>query len=84
MSKKLPLYSIGVPGQSVQPPPPISPKQPIFSSYTNKLIGYGHLTNDILCDAPPEHNRYKKNFHVIVYNPANDTYMAHDWQHRNY
>lgn len=56
----------------------INQDTPVYSSYTGNLIGNGPLTYGIPTDAPKGYPNYGTNYHVIEYNPANNSYMAHD------
>ena len=74
----VPVYNLNVPYGGLQGPPMIiSPTTPVYSSYTGDLVGYGPLAQGTPNDAPKNHPNYKKNFHVVEYNPANNSYMAH-------
>ena len=74
----VPVWNLNTPDGGLQGPPmTISPTTPVYSSYTSKLIGFGSLETGIPTDAPEDHPNYNKNFHVVVYNPVNDSYMAH-------
>lgn len=77
MSKQLPVYDINYPGGGPQRPVTISDSSPVYSTYSGNLIGYGPLTTGVKCDAPIGHPNYGKDYHVVEYNPANNTYMAH-------
>ncbi len=74
----LPCNSINKPAGGTQlPPPPITPVTPVYSNYTSQLIGYGNVPFGVLCDAPKGDRNYGMNYHTIVYNQENNTYMAH-------
>ena len=81
MSKKIkyiPVKSINVPNGGLQmPPPSITSETPVYSTYTGNLIGYGPIPKGTLCDAPVTERNYGKPYHVVVYNPLNESYMAH-------
>lgn len=74
----VPVFNLNVPGGGLQGPPmSISQSTPVYSSYTGDLIGNGPIAKGTPNDAPIGHKNYGKPFHVVEYNPANDTYMAH-------
>lgn len=77
MSKKLPVYTINVPNGGTQRPVNIPTNAPIYSSYTGNLVGHGSQYCGTLCDAPKGHANHGKNFHVVVNNPANGSWMIH-------
>jgi len=79
MSKKnVPMFNINVPGGGLQKPiTTIAPGTPIHSSYTGELIGHGGVQRGTISDAPPGNKNYGKPYHVVEYNPCNDSYMAH-------
>jgi hypothetical protein len=81
MSKKsgyIPAFNINTPHAGPQGPPlTVPPDQPVYSSYTSNLIGYGPIPWGTPTDAPIENVHYGKDFHVIEYVPANDSWMAH-------
>jgi hypothetical protein len=74
----VPVHHVGLPNGGVPPPvPPISPTTPVHSAYTGKLVGYGSIPWGIPTDAPAGNKNAGKNFHGIVYNPFNRSYMIH-------
>lgn len=74
----VPVFNLNVPGGGSQKPPPvIQSNTPIYSSYTGNFITYGPLQKGVMTDAPMGNPNYGKPFHVVEYNPCNDTYMAH-------
>jgi|SaaInlStandDraft_6_1057023.scaffolds.fasta_scaffold248250_2 hypothetical protein len=77
-SRNVPAYNINVPNGGLQQPVIITPDTPIYSSYTGEYICNGPLAHGVQCDAPVGNARYGMNFHVVEYNPANNTYMAHN------
>ncbi len=77
MSKKLPVYSINVPNGGNQQPITIPANAPVYSSYTGKLVGYGPQPFGMPCDAPQGHPNNGKNYHVIINNPVNGSWMMH-------
>ena len=79
MSKKLDFaYNVNIPGGGDQGPPiKISEDQPIYSSYTGQLIGYGGIPYGTICDAQVGTRNHGMTYHAIVYNPLNNSYMAH-------
>jgi len=74
----LPIFSLNVPGGGPQQPVSMTNTTPVYSSYTGNLIGYGPMNYGVKTDAPVGHPNYGTNYHVIEYNPANKSYMAHD------
>ena len=69
---------MNVPGGGPQGSPIIIPdNQPVYSSYTGELIGYGPTGRGVISDAPIGHPNYGKDFHVVEYNEVNGSYMAH-------
>ena len=64
--KTLPVFNIGMPGDAS-----------VYSSYSRELVGYGPMPYGMPNDALPWQNNYGKDFHVIEYNPCNDTFMMH-------
>jgi hypothetical protein len=79
---QIPVYNINVPYGGMQQPAFVSADTPVFSSYTGNLIGHGMINHGMRNDAPIGHGNYGKSFHVIEYNPANNSYMAHGYQPR--
>ncbi len=77
MPKHVPVYNLNVPGGGPQTPVAILSNTPVYSSYTGNLIGYGPLQTGVRCDAPIGNPNFNKNYHVVEYNPANQTFMAH-------
>lgn len=77
MSNKLPVHDLNVPGGGLQKPITIPANAPVHSSYTGKLVGHGPQSFGVPCDAPKGHPNYGKNFHVVVKNPANGSWMMH-------
>jgi len=74
----VPVYNLNIPGGGLQGPPMvISPITPVYSSYTGNLVGYGPLEKGTPNDAPKGHPNYNKSFHVVEFNPVNQSYMAH-------
>jgi hypothetical protein len=82
MSNNIPVYNINVPYGGVQQSAFVYSDTPIFSSYTGNFIGNGPIGWGVRNDAPQGHSNYGKPFHVIEYNPANNSYMAHGYQSR--
>lgn len=80
----VPVYNINIPGGGPQLPIVIPSDAPVYSSYTGNLVGYGPQQKFVKCDAPQGHPNYGKNFHVIEYNPANDSFMEHGFGTRGY
>ena len=80
-NKNIPSFNVNVPGGGIQQPaPPLTPTTTIYSTYTGKPVGVGGIPWGTPNDAPPGHHNYNKNFHVIEYNPCNNSYMAHGQQ----
>jgi len=78
MTKNIPVHNINVPnGGTAQFAPPITDSTPVYSSYTGNLVGYGGVAYGTRCDAQVGQVNYGKDYHAVIYNPANDTYMAH-------
>ncbi len=78
MPKNIPVKNINVPNGGV--PPPIfgvPDDKPVYSSYTGRLIGYGNIPFGTKNDALPGDPNCGGNFHVVEFNPANQTFMAH-------
>ena len=74
----IPCWSINTPGAGSQGPPMvISNHQPVYSTYSGVLVGHGPIPYGMPGDAPAYHPNYGKDFHVVEYNPANGSYMAH-------
>lgn len=80
MSKHVPVYSINVPNGGIQQSVTVNNNTPIYSSYTGNLIGYGGIQIGTPNDAPSGHPNYGKSFHVIEYNPANNSFMGHNYK----
>lgn len=75
----IPVYNLNTPDGGPQKPAYVTSDTPIYSSYSGKLIGHGPIhRGSIRSDAPLGHPRHDKPFHVIEFNPANGSYMAHD------
>jgi hypothetical protein len=79
MSKNIPVFNINVPYGGPQPAAFVTSDTPIFSSYTGNLIGYGPIGWGTPNDAPIGNHNYGKPFHVIEFNPSNNSYMAHGY-----
>ncbi len=77
MSKKIPVYNLNVPNGGPQMPITIPSNASIYSTYTGEYVGKGYINTNTICDAPESHKNYGKPYHVVEYNPANDSYMAH-------
>lgn len=75
--KFLPVYNINIPGGGMQPDISLPFDAPVYSSYTGELITYGPVNRGIMTDAPIGHPNYSKPFHVVEYNPVNQTFMMH-------
>ena len=73
----VPVHNINVPGGGIQQPMSIPANAPVYSSYTGNLVGYGPQPFGVRCDAPQGHPNFGQNFHVIVHNPANNSFMEH-------
>lgn len=73
----VPIVSINAPNAGIQQPVTITSTTPVHSSYTGNLIGYGNIPVGTRCDALPSQRNYGRDYHVIVHNPANGSYMAH-------
>lgn len=80
----VPVWSINVPfgGPQVNQIE-LSTETPVYSTYTGNLIGYGPIPKGVISDAPPGHPNHGKPFHVVEYNPANQTFMVHYARSRN-
>jgi hypothetical protein len=77
----LPIHSINVPNGGIQQTPPqVTSQTPIYSSYTGNFIQFGQIKYGTPCDAPSGHKNHGKNYHVIQYNEANDTFMCHGYR----
>ncbi len=76
-NNQVPVHSINVPNGGVQRPVTIPQDAPVYSSYTGNFIGRGPQPFGVRCDAPLGHPNYGQNFHVIVHNPANQSWMEH-------
>ena len=75
-------HNLNVPGGGPQGPPiKISEDEPIYSSYTGELIGYGGIDHGVKVDAPKGEKNYGDNYHAIIFNPVNKTFLAHDRHH---
>ncbi|AYV82148.1 MAG: hypothetical protein Homavirus11_4 [Homavirus sp.] len=75
----LPLKNIGEPNgvSPTPPPPPITPTTPIYSSYTQQFVQFGQILKGTISDDLPGGKNHNKPFHVVEYNPANESYMVH-------
>lgn len=81
MSKSnIPVFNLNVPGGGNQAPVKILSDTPVYSSYTGEKISTGPIAKGTICDAPKSSPNYGKPFHVVEYNPANNTFMAHRQQ----
>lgn len=76
----VPVHNINVPNGGPQQPMTIPSDAPVYSSYTGNLVGYGPQRFGVRSDAPIGHSNYGQNFHVIVHNPANNSYMEHGFR----
>lgn len=68
MSKKsnnVPVFDLNKPFGGPQKPITINNNQPVYSSYTGELVGYGNVPKGTICDAPPNNPAHGKPFHVI-------------------
>lgn len=78
MSSYLPVKRLNIPNGGNQGSDLSVPdNEPTYSSYTGNLIGYGNIPRGTTCDAPEGHANFGKDFHVVEYNEANNSYMAH-------
>lgn len=78
MDKKyVPCFNLNVPNGGPQQQTFLKSTDPVFSLYTGDFICNGPLPKGMPTDAQRGMNGYGKNFHVIEYNPANQTFMAH-------
>lgn len=74
----VPVYNLNIPGGGPQGPPMFVPSDSaVYSSYTGGLVGYGGVPHGTMNDAPPSHPNFGNPFHVVEFNPANGSYMAH-------
>jgi hypothetical protein len=74
----LPVYNINVPGGGIQRQAPnITSSTPVYSSYTGNLVSHGNISRGTISDAPFGHSNYGRPFHVIEFNPLNNSYMTH-------
>lgn len=78
MKRTIPVHSINVPNGGIQQPVYIKPTDPIYSSYTGQFIGYGSIPYGVPTDAIKGQSGYGKNYHVVVYNQVNGSWMAHN------
>jgi len=79
MSKKyIPSHHLNTPhgGQQIKISVPSDAE--IYSVYTSNLVNIGPIPWGTLCDAPPGNPNYGKNYHVIQFNPANNSWMVHN------
>ena len=74
----IPCKSLNVPGGGLQQSVSISSDTPVYSTYTGELVSMGPIPYGTKCDAPIGDPNHGKFFHVIEFNPANNSYMAHD------
>ena len=81
MSKSnfIPVHNLNVPNGGPQTPVTITTSTPVYSSYTGNLIGHGPISFGTPTDAPIGHPNHGTNFHVVEFNPANNSFMAHDY-----
>lgn len=78
VKKCIPVYDINKPFGGIQKPaPPLKKNTVIYSTYTGKPVRQGGIPYGTVTDAPPGHPNYKKDFHVIEYVEAYESYMAH-------
>ncbi len=80
MSKYIPSYNINIPNGGEQKSVIVGPSDSIYSSYSGDFISHGPLLKGTPNDAPHSHPNYGKPFHVIEYNPCNNSYMAHEFK----
>ena len=74
----IPVFPIGIPNTGIPAlPPPITQDTPVYSAYTTNLIGYGPIPWGTPNDAPVGNKQHGGIYHGIVYNPCNNSYMAH-------
>lgn len=79
MSKKtIPTFDINTPGGGEQKTVNITKDDPVYSSYTGNLIGYGPIGYGVRTDAPLGHPNYGKSYHVIEHVSVNNSWMAHN------
>lgn len=77
----VPVYNLNAPGGGLQQPAILlAANTPIYSSYSGQLIGYGSVPLGTPTDAIKGQLGYGKNYHVVEYNPANGSHMAHRMQ----
>ncbi len=77
-NRYVPVHNINVPGGGKHPyVPQITKSTPVHSSYTGDLVQFGNIVIGTPHDAPPGTPNYGGNYHVIIYNPENRSYMAH-------
>lgn len=76
--------NLGKPGTPGMPSPAPSPSQttPVYSSYTQKLIGYGPIPFGTPNDAPSSSKQFGGNFRVVEWCPIINIYRAHAYQGR--
>jgi hypothetical protein len=73
----IPVHDLNAPHGGPQQPASVGNNQPVYSSYTGNLVGYGPIPKGTQSDAPPGNPNHAKPYHVIVLNPANQSYMSH-------
>lgn len=58
----------------------IQKEQPVYSSYSGKLVCHGPIPEGTVCDAPPGHPNHGKHYSVVEYIVENSSYIASDRQ----
>jgi hypothetical protein len=75
----IPVKDLNVPDGGYQKQITLTCDTPIYSSYTGKLVSHGGIPWGTISDAPSWNENYKKAFHVIEFNPANSSFMVHNY-----
>lgn len=69
MSKYIPSYkSANMSAHTVSTPTTIQQNTPVYSEYTNELVGLSPIPFGTICDAPFGHPNFGKSFHVVLQN----------------
>jgi len=72
----IPVFNINVANGGIQQPAHLTDSDPVYSSYTGKFIGYGHIPRGTSSDAIEGQSGFNKPFHCITQN-SNGDFMTH-------
>jgi hypothetical protein len=74
----LPIYNPNISNSGPQKPISISNTTQTYSSHTENFIGRGPFSHGIKTNPTKSHYKNGLDYHVIEFNPVNNSYIAND------